>query len=110
MSVTFRSAAGADVLMLQADADTLLRALGREPAPEGIFLPTQISSALAAFDRALAAQQMQDPAMQPQDDAADGDAADAPEPGIPLRRRAWPVLELLRHALQADKPVIWTRS
>jgi hypothetical protein len=109
VSVTFRSAAGADVLMLQADADTLLRALGREPSAEGVFMPAQISSALAAFDSAAMAQGP-DPISQPDSDAGEGDDAEAPEPAIPLRRRAWPVLELLRRALQADKPVVWTRS
>ncbi|MFY7855090.1 MAG: DUF1840 family protein, partial [Rubrivivax sp.] len=37
MPYKFRSKASGDVIMLQADGDALLRLLGREPAPKGIF-------------------------------------------------------------------------
>lgn len=93
----FRSKAGAEVLMLQAHAEAVLRALGREPAPQGIFLPEQVDAALAAF--ALAQQ-------APADEAeAEGD-----EPGPDLGRRAWPLLELLRGARQMAVPVTWSSS
>ena len=45
----FHSKAGADILMLQGDGEAVLRALGREPAPQGIFEPGQISELLATF-------------------------------------------------------------
>jgi len=93
----FRSKAGAEVLMLQAHAEAVLRALGREPAPQGIFLPEQVDAALAAF--ALVQQ-------------APVDAAEATdEEAVPdLGRRAWPLLELLRSARQKAVPVTWSSS
>lgn len=92
---SFRSKAGADVLMLDAHADAVLRALGREPAPEGIFLPEQIPAALAAF----AAHE------QPAPEAAPDEEAEPP-PG--LAQRAWPLLELLRAAAARGRPVTWS--
>lgn len=93
----FRSKAGAEVLMLQAHAEAVLRALGREPAPQGIFLPEQIDAALDAFAQA---QQRPAEASEPEDE----------EPSPDLGRRAWPLLELLRRARQKTVPVTWSSS
>jgi hypothetical protein len=95
--IHFRSKAGAEVLMLQAHAEAVLQALGREPAPQGIFLPEQVDAALAAF--ALAQQ-------APADEAEVADE----EPSPDLGRRAWPLLELLRSARQKAVPVTWSSS
>ena len=93
----FRSKAGAEVLMLQAHAEAVLRALGREPAPQGIFLPAQIDAALDAF---ALAQQRPTEADEPEDE----------EPVPDLGRRAWPLLELLRRARRQAVPVTWSSS
>lgn len=99
--IYFRSKAGADVMMLQAHADTVLQALGREPAPQGIFLPEQIDAALSAFRLAQA-----EPA-EPVEEAAD--PLD-PEPVPDLARRAWPLLSLLQAAARLSVPVTWSSS
>lgn len=95
----FHSKAGADVLMLGAHAEAVLRALGREPAPQGIFLPAQVAAALASLDQA---EQQTTPA------AEDADEDAPPQPPAPqLRQRAWPLRELLVRAAAEGHPVVW---
>lgn len=95
--IRFYSKAGADVLMLEAHAGRVLSALGRDLATQGIFLPDQIPAAIVSCERAS-----EKPDLQP---LADEGAEDLPD----LARRAWPVLQLLRRALEADQPVLWIR-
>ncbi len=92
----FRSKAGADVLMLNAHADAVLPLLGREAAPEGIFLNEQIASALEAFEA------FQVPPASPEIEQEEG-VEDQPD----LLRRAWPLLDLLRRALAQGHSVSW---
>jgi len=92
----FHSKAGADVLMLNAHAETVLRALGREPAAHGIFLPEQVAIALTHLDQAE--QGAQQPAAS-EEDAAPADPA--------LRQRAWPLRELLQRAANKGQAVLW---
>jgi len=98
MLYTFRSKAGADVLMLSAQAEALLRALGREVAPEGIFTADQIPAALAQLDEAEGRE------VRPIEGDAE-DPAEHPEPG--LRQRAWPLRELLQRAAAKACSVSW---
>lgn len=97
MLLAFRSKAGADVLMLSQHAEPVLRALGREPASQGIFLPEQIDTALAALDAALAPP------------AADSDREVDAEAIVPveLRQRSWPLRDLLQRARSKGQPVTW---
>lgn len=99
--IHFRSKAGADVMMLQAHAERVLTALGREPAPQGIFLPEQIEEALATFRQALPAPA--EPGGEPEDESDPGPAPD-------LARRAWPLLSLLQAAARGAVPVTWSSS
>ncbi len=92
----FHSKAGADVLMLGAHAEAVLRALGREPAPQGIFLPEQVAAALDSLNRA---ESLAAPGAEPDDSEA------APDPQ--LRQRAWPLRELLQRAAGKSCPVLW---
>lgn len=94
----FRSKAGADVLMLDAPADAVLQALGREPAADGIFLPEQIPAALAAFAAFLA----------PPPPTADAEPEECVDPPPGLSQRAWPLLELLRAAARRGHAVTWS--
>lgn len=106
MALLFRSKAGADVFMLQADAERLLQALGRDAAAQGIFLPEQVEAAEAQFARRLAelraAAEMQDKPADPADLPPDAAAE--------LARRAWPLLELLRAARARGVPVTWSSA
>jgi hypothetical protein len=83
----------------------VLRAAGREPAPQGIFGPAALPAARAAIERAVA-----------DDDAARAEAeakatAEGVKPpkadGIGLRQRAWPLVEMMKRAESAGEPIVW---
>lgn len=94
MLIAFRSKAGAEVLMLWPHADAVLRALGREPAHQGIFRGEQVMQALDAW------QAFQEDPPQPASDE---------EPDVPtaVHQRAWPVVDLLQRAAQRGVDVTW---
>ena len=100
MLYKFHSKAGADVIMTGPHGDALLKRLGREPAPQGIFTVEQIPAAIAAIEAAIAA-----------DEAPPAESGDAAAPrqreGVSLRQRAWPLAELLKRALASGHPVTW---
>ncbi|MBV8380892.1 MAG: DUF1840 domain-containing protein [Paucibacter sp.] len=105
MLYKFRSKAGGDVIMLQPQGDQLLRALGREPAPQGIVLAADLGRAVAVIEQAI----VDDEAAFAQA-VAEAQASGAPTPrrlGVQLRQRAWPLLELMRRALAEDVDVVW---
>ena len=114
MIYRFKSRAAADLLMLGPHGDALLRVLGREPAERGIIEPADIPAALLALraaietDEALRAAQPAggaEPARAGLDTPAD-DGAALPE-GVSLRRRLWPMVEMLRRAQAEDEAVVW---
>jgi Domain of unknown function (DUF1840) len=97
MALLFRSKAGADVLMLQADAERVLRALGREPAAQGVFLPEQVDGLLQQFS------------LHAKTQAAQPDESETPDEAAPdLTRRAWPLLELMRASRARGVPLTWS--
>jgi hypothetical protein len=96
MIYRFKSKASGDVIMLGPNGDQVLRLIGREPAPQGIMEPAALPAAIAALRAAVAAEDAA---------TADGDD-DSPKP-ISLRRRAWPVLELLQRSLAEQQAVVW---
>ena len=98
MIYKFKSAASGDVIMLGPHGEQMLRLLGREPAAQGIIEPAAMPQAIAALQAAIA-----DEAAAPATDE-DGEPA---RPLVALRQRLWPVIELLRRAHAADKPVVW---
>ncbi len=98
MLTVFRSKAGGDVLMVGAHASAVLQALGREPAPQGVFRGPQLAEALAHWSRWAPPVEVAGAAEE------DGEAV-APDAG--LGQRAWPVCELLRQALAQGHDVIW---
>lgn len=104
MLYRFRSAACGDLIMLGPQGDRLLRLLGRDAAPQGIIEPSAMAAAIAALQDAIAAEATEaggTEAAAGEADAADRDAA------ISLRRRLWPMVEMLRRAQSADKPIVW---
>ena len=97
MIYKFKSPASGDLIMLGPQGDQMLRLLGREPAARGIIEPAAMPAALAALQAAVVAEE-QSPA----------DAAAAPPmPAVGLRQRLWPMIEMLRRCLAAEKPIVW---
>ena len=94
MIYKFKSPATGDVIMLGPNGDQLLRALGREPAPRGIFEVADMPAAVVALQAAIAADE------QPSEDE------DRPPP-VGLRQRFWPMVEMLRRAHAAEAVIVW---
>lgn len=112
MIYKFKSPATGDLIMLGPHGDQLLRLLGREPAPQGIIEPAAMPAAVLALRHAIE----QDEARR--DDPAPGEAPagaeadeeadeDARQRRVGLRRRLWPMVEMLRRAHAEDAPVVW---
>lgn len=105
MIYKFKSKAAGDVVMLGANGDQLLRALGREPAPQGIIEVAAMPAAIAALERAVADEEARGAA------GDDADAGQDDEPhaarGIGLRQRVWPMVEMMRRSQAAGEPIVW---
>ncbi len=93
----FQSKNTAPVIMLDDLTHRIFHAIGRPFENQGIFLPEQIPGYIQRLQAAIDTER--DNASRNEDDqSADPD---------PLGRRAFPFLELLRHALKNQEPVVW---
>jgi len=108
MIYRFKCKSDGDVVMLQATAERVLAVIGKDVTPQGILEPGQMAAALQALQAAVATD---DAARSGRDDApaAAGDDAPAPTAGDPvsLRRRVWPLVEMIRRAQAEGEPVLW---
>lgn len=108
MIYKFRSKAAGDVIMMGPTGDRVLAAIGREAAPKGILEPAAMASAMAALEAAIAAD---DEARRraAQDDDGGEQAPVAADGGdaMSLRRRAWPLIEMMKRAQAAGEPIVW---
>lgn len=105
MIYKFKSKAAGDVIMMGPTGDAVLRAMGREPAPKGIFEPADMPGLIAALEAAV------------HDDEAARTAAEAeaqaegrklaPREAVSLRQRAWPLVEMMKSASQAGVEIVW---
>jgi Domain of unknown function (DUF1840) len=100
MIYQFKSKACGDVIMLGPQGDQVLRLLGREPAPKGIIEASAMASALALLKAAIHTAEQAGL-------AAPADAVDAPDDAVSLRRRLWPIIEMLTQSSAAGQPVVW---
>ena len=105
MIYKFKSKAAGDVIMMGPAGDQVLRAIGREPAAQGIFDVTALPAAIAAIAAAVAADEAARAAAE-QEAAAEGRKL-PPRDAVTLRQRAWPLLEMMKRAQAADVPVVW---
>lgn len=107
MLYKFKSKVCSDIIMLEPQGRQILTIWGRDPATfqqPGILLPADMPAALEALHAAVAHEEAQRAqaalAAQEREDAA-------PAPGVSLRQRAAPLLDMLQRSLQADKEIIW---
>jgi hypothetical protein len=105
MLISFRSKAGAEVLMLSDDAAPLLRAAGKslpDHFPErGVFVPDQLEPAIAGIQKAVALAHE-----HPETHEHDPDALHA-HPMVGLQQRAYPLLDLMKKAQAKGVNVTW---
>lgn len=98
MIYKFKSKATGDLILLGPNGDQVMRIVGREPQPRGIFEPKDMPALIAALEAAVAAEAA---------DAPDDDEDAAAARRVSLRQRVWPLVEMLRRAQAADEPVVW---
>ena len=105
MLYKFRSKAGGDVIMMGPTGDEMLRLMGREPSAQGIVTRDAMAGAVSALEKAVS----EDEAAAARR-VAEAQAAGEPAPkrsGIQLRQRAWPLIELMRHAQRENEDLTW---
>lgn len=104
MIYKFKSKATGDTLLLGPQGELLQRLLGREPAPKGIIEPAAMPAVIEALQRAIADDEAARAGAD--DDDTDADRAGARDP-VSLRRRMWPMVEMLKRAHAAGEAIVW---
>jgi hypothetical protein len=99
MIYKFKSKAAGDLIMLGPQGEQMLRLLGREPSYQGIIEPAAMAAAIAALEAAIAT----DEAARRESGVEEDDA----KQGISLRRRMWPMVEMLRRCQAEAHPIVW---
>ena len=106
MLYKFKSKAAGDVIMLGPNGDHVMRLLGREPAPRGIFEVDAMPGAIATLQAAVAADET-----ARQGDRAGPEDTEVPAAGrgdgVSLRQRVWPLVEMLRRCHAARQVIVW---
>ncbi|WP_066335976.1 DUF1840 domain-containing protein [Azohydromonas lata] len=105
MLYKFKSKAAGDVVMLGPNGDQLLRLLGREPAPQGIFEVADMPALRAALEQAVLAEEAEQARAQAEA-TAEGHRLPVHE-GVGLRQRVWPLLDMMKRAEAAHHPIVW---
>jgi len=108
MLYKFKSRATADLIMLDAQGQRMLRIMGKEVAPQGIVTVAQIPAAITAIEAAVAAEEggAADPTAQEAPAESQGQPDDAHD-RVTLRQRAAPFLDMLRRSAAEDADVVW---
>lgn len=104
MLYRFKSQATGDVVMLQPNAEELLKIIGKTPGPTGIITVEQCAPAIAAIQAEIERREAQPPA--PADEVVDEQAGKEGD-SVSLRRRALPFIEMLERSSAAGKNVVW---
>jgi hypothetical protein len=107
MLYKFKSSVCAEVIMLQPNAEELLKIIGKAPGATGIITKDQIPGAIEAINKEIAARDAQAQGQGAFDDEKLDEDAVAKGDGVSLRRRAGPFLDLLKQTVAAGKDVVW---
>lgn len=104
MLYKFKSQAAAEVIMLQATGDEVLKIIGKTPGPKGIVTVEQVPGAISALQAEIKRRE----ALPKEDGNGNGNGGSAAEDDpIPLGKRVVPFIELLRESAEAGKDVVW---
>ena len=107
----FKSKATSDLIMLEPDGKRLLTIIRNDDSSKGILTPEQLPLAIKALEAAIASEEVRlADALLAQIDAGTLPQAKGsfrePE-AVSLKRRAQPMLEMLRRSLSAKADVVW---
>ncbi|MFM8899865.1 MAG: DUF1840 domain-containing protein [Burkholderiales bacterium] len=110
MLYKFKSKATGDLIMLGPQGDQLLQLLGRSPAAQGIFEPEAMPAAWALLEQAVKDEEAARASDQVKPDPSStepGADEERASPGVGLRQRVWPFVEMLRRAHAEGQAVVW---
>ena len=110
MAYTFQSRATADLIMLKATAEQILKILDKPVGEAGILTVEQIPPAIAQLEQAVAQDEQRRKAMNEGMNAEEQEDAAAYQDLGPVRleQRVVPFVDMLRRSAQEDKPVTWS--
>ena len=101
MLITFHSKAGADFTMFGNVAITLLKMMGHSGTVPGAISPEDIPAALSRLEQGLAVAGGDKTNVNPDSQEEDK------QPPVPLRTRAYPLIQLLSAAAKKGRDVLW---
>ncbi|MCS4509559.1 DUF1840 domain-containing protein [Xylophilus ampelinus] len=102
----FKSQATAEVILLEASAQQMLKLIGKEPAHQGIITVAQIPGAVVALEAAVRHDEEQP--QQVADENADGAGHHAHGAhSVTLRQRTAPFIDMLKRSAAEGKDVVW---
>ncbi len=102
MLIRFDSKVGR-ITLFGSVAVQLLKMMGHSGTVPGALLATDIPEAVARLKQALAAYQEPPPKARSEKEWDE-------EPPVPLRNRAFPLIQLLEESANADSSVMWSET
>ena len=103
MLYKFKSKAAGDVIMLAATGQRVLGILGKDAGAKGIITPEQMQGAISVLQAAMVDEEAQQQAV-----IAEAKTKGEVPPtfdAINLRKRAWPLVELMRRSAKEAVPI-----
>ncbi len=109
MLYKFKSKATSDLIMLGPDAQRLLKLMGSDASPKGIFTVDHQPQVIAALEAAIAQDEARMADLRAQRQAEEGseDTGTVTSEAVSLKRRAQPLLDMLRRSCAAKADVVW---
>ncbi len=107
MIYRFKSKATADLLMNAEPAQRIVQVIGKttlDDGRRGIVRVEEMPAAIAALEAAIADDER---ARREAEQQARAEGRSLPAPGVTLRVRAHPFIDMLRRAAKAEVPVTW---
>jgi hypothetical protein len=104
MTYRFKTRKMADVVMVGANGDHLMRLLGREPSAKGVIEAADMAAAIAVLERAVAEDEAD---TQRRREEAELRGEVLPSAAVPLRTRVWPLVEMMRQCQRDGMPITW---
>ena len=103
MLYKFKSKNAGDVIMLEPHGRLVLEIIGKEAGPKGIILPEQMPAALLALRAAIEQEEL----LERQQQLAQNAEHKNKLPGIALRHRALPFMQMLEACHRQGDSVMW---
>lgn len=100
MLVKFTSQSAASVSMFEKDAERLIRLMGYSGTIPSAIRGKDVAARLEVLESSLQ--------VAVEEDKAEAQTRDEDEPApVPVDRRAYPLIELMKRAIETDEDVMW---